>query len=998
MIDTLRTLHLSNNSLFDLQHANDNIDIQYINASTAMPIKSFSKLRKLVWLDLSKNRINHIGPNYLPRLLVTIDLSRNVFSSITTNTFEHLHELKILSLKDNLISKVTGIELMNKLRLEKFDLSLNNIDELPTNLFNGSIHCKAINFDKNFISFLPENVFMGLGTVHMVLAWNAIHTIDENAFGGLENTLEYLDLERNQLKNVPTSLLTLKKIRYLYLTSNTLSNIESLPNTLRVLSLAGNNLTHIPLHSLQSCTDLTYLNMGYNKIVEIQENGFNDWGNHLQTLLLRNNKITRLNYGTFNGLDSIKEISLSFNDIHYVHPMVFENISKTLKILELSFGVYREDFPIEQLKCLTELIWLGLDNNNLKFISDESLITMKELTYINLSFNRIMILPRNIYMAEVHKSLMDVDLSHNQISVIYPYTFDTLTNLQFVNLGFNRINELEKHSFNNLPYLQYIDLAYNNLKNVTESAFTFLPSLLHLDLMFNNMEYFTMKLFKHVSNETLPLTLNISNNRISHIDGEISSFLYIGCIDASKNLISDTQAFKNLGYALRILYLHGNNISNLTNHAFGDLEVLEILDLSHNKISILRRRSFYGLSNLQELKLSNNEIEQLQVEQFSNLKKLRILDLSFNKLKALPREVFLNTRLEYLNIANNQLGMWPVSAFSDVGFTLRNIQFNENQLEYLDSTMFINTQFIFELNLSKNKLTILPDNTFTFLNNLTDLDLSYNTIVTTNLKEILHHTPRIRKLNLNAMGLYSMPNVEAALNYLTELDLSMNYLQDISPLNKLKFLRVLRIAQNKLTNLTNFGDRLPLSLRVLDISWNPIKKTQLHDFVQIRYLEELYMENVKVTNSLFLSKLHNLKVLRIHSSFNFGDVIVRITGLQKLYIVMNESTLDDNLLAKLINHTKINLLEITGNRLTTITPNAFHGLSRNQKLHLRITNTQIAEFPPEIFYSLKNIPHLSIDLSFNRISSLSPGGFTIFRALFCTFFDMKILLKYFFVC
>lgn len=319
--------------------------------------------------------------------------------------------------------------------------------------------------------------------------------------------------------------------------------------------------------------------------------------------------------------------------------------------------------------------------------------------------------------------------------------------------------------------------------------------------------------------------------------------------------------------------------------------------------------------------------------------------------------------------------MWPVSAFSDVGFTLRNIQFNENQLEYLDSTMFINTQFIFELNLAKNKLAILPDNTFTFLNNLTDLDLSYNPIVTTNLKEILHHTSRIRKLNLNAMGLYSMPNVEATLNYLTELDLSMNYLSDISPLNKLKFLRVLRIAQNKLTNLTNFGDRLPLSLKVLDISWNPIKKTQLHDFMQIRYLEELYMENVKVTNSLFLSKLHNLKVLRIHSSFNFGDIILRINGLQKLYIVMNESTLDDNFLVKLINHTKINLLEITGNRLTTITPNAFYGLSRNQKLHLRITNTQIAEFPPEIFYTLKNIPHLSIDLSFNRISSLSPDSF-----------------------
>lgn len=769
----------------------------------------------------------------------------------------------------------------------------------------------------------------------------------------------------------------LKRLRYLYLTSNQITEVTYLPSTLRVLSLAGNNFTHIPLPSLQACTELSYLNIGYNHIVEIVENGFAEWGNQLQTLLLRNNKITRLNYGAFNGLDSIKEISLSFNDIHYVHANVFENISRTLKILELSFGIYREDFPMEQLKCLTELIWLGLDNNNLKVISDESLTTMRELTYINLAFNRIGVLPRNIFMADIHRSLMDVDLSYNMIATVSPYTFDSLMSLQFVTLAYNRIHALERHCFNNLPLLTHIDLTYNYLRNISENVFTFLPALQRLDLMDNHMEVMTFKMFKHVSNESIPLRLNISHNRLTHLDGELNSFLYIYLIDASWNQLTDTQSFRHLGYALRSLMLQHNNISQLVNHAFGDLDVLEILNLSHNRIGSLRRRSFQGLQHLQELDLSHNRLDQLQVEQFSNLKKLRILNLGHNQLKALPREVFLNTRLEYLNLEHNGLSVWPVPAFSDIGFTLRSIHFAANHIEYLDAAMFINTQFLFDLTLSRNKLAVLPDNTFTYLQNLTNLDLSNNPIVTTNLREILNHTPRIRRLNLSAMGLYSMPDIATSTPYLTDLDVSKNYLQEISPLRELQLLRVLRIASNKITNLTTLGDRLPGALRVLDISSNPIRKTFVNDLQPIRFLEQLYMADVRISNSLFLSRLRHLRIVRLNGQPLFGECIARIPALQHLYTDVGPTTthLDENYFSRLTGNTKLSTVEITGQRLQQISTAAFDGLGNNQRLHLRITGTQVTDFPAGVFYALRHVAHLSIDLSANRIVSLSPDSF-----------------------
>lgn len=943
--------------------------------SMSPPIKTFSKLRKLVWLDLGDNRISHISSNYLPRSLVTIDLSRNIFTELPANVLEHLHDLKVLSVRDNIISKLADIRLANKLRLEKLDISSNTIEILPAYLFNGSVHVKAINFDKNFIRAIPADAFRSLGSIHMVLAFNQIENISEGGFNGLENTLEYLDLEHNLLKEFPKALETLNRLRYLYLTSNEIGEMDmTMPNTLRVLSLAANNFTSIPSNSLQTCTDLSYLNMGYNKIAEIEENCFADWGGQLQTLLLRNNKITRLNYGSFNGLETIKEISLSFNDIHYVYPNVFENISRTLKILELSFGIYRDDFPTEQFKCLTELMWLGLDNNNLKVISDESLTTLKELTYINLSFNRIMVLPRNIFIAEVHKSLTEVDLSYNTITTVYTNTFDSLISIRIIGLSSNRITTLERNCFYNMPQLAYIDLTHNHLQNITESVFTFLPGLIRLDLMFNNLKYLPLKMFKHVSNETLPLRLNISHNRLEILDGELSSFLYIYSLDARNNFLTDAQGVKHLGYSLRRLYLGDNNFSILNNHAFGDLEMLEILDISHNNLSQIRRRAFQGLNNLQKLDLGYNQIDQLQPDQFSNLRKLRVLNLSHNRLRSLPREIFLNTRVEYLDLSHNYLSMWPVNAFSDIGFTLRSVQITSNLIEYLEPNMFLNTQFIYSLNISKNKLVVIPDNTFTYLNNLTHLDLSHNPLVTTNLKEIFHHTPCLRQLHMRSMGLYNMPSI-TSLTHLIDLDVSQNYLLEISPLTRMRNLHVLKLSQNKIANMTTLTERLPPSLRLLDLSHNPIKTIFFQDFVRIRRLEELHMNGIDVTSAAAFAKLKYLKSFHFDAQPNFSDVLAHLMTLHTLRIQVNDAVFDNDILIKLQNHSKLNFVEITGRKLITIMPNAFIGLSHNHRLHLRIHHTQINDFPPTIFYALKTIPHLTIDVSNNRVTALAPDSF-----------------------
>jgi Leucine-rich repeat (LRR) protein len=937
-------------------------------------IKTFNKLRKLVWLDLSSNRIRDIAINALPKQLVTLDLSSNLFTTISMSIQMHLHDLRILYLRNNLIQKLEDVNFHGlRSHLEKVDVSQNCIDELPQRLFNRSTHVKAINFDNNFITFVPSLAFDELNIIHLILSNNYISTIDENAFDTLEDSLEYLDLERNYLTQLPSAIYKLKKLRYLYFTSNSISYIKFLPATLKALSLSSNNFSQIPFDILSNCTELTYLNMGYNHIQNIDMSTFEVWGSELQTLLLRNNRIGKLNYDTFLGLESIKEISLSFNDIHYVHPLVFRNISNTLKILELSFSLYGEDYPHEAISYLSELMWLGLDNNNLKFIPKNALHNLHELTYINLSFNRLTSISSKFFIANIHINLLEVDLSYNAIERISSQTFSGLELLQVVNLSSNKIKCIDRASFFNLPFLTHIDLTYNQLRNLSEGVFELLPNLLNIDLMYNNLISFSLRCFKHVSNASMPMSINISNNAINNFDGELSTYLYIYSIDASNNKLTDTQAFKNIGYSLRILYLNKNNISMLGSHAFGDLPALEILNLSHNNITSLRRRSFQGLTNIQELDLSNNHVELLQVEQFSNLQHLRYLRLNNNRIRGLPRDVFLNTRIEFLDLSHNFLTVWPVNSFSDIGFTLRSVYINYNLLEYLDSTMYMNTQYLNELHLSHNQLKVLPDNTFSILNNLTALDLSFNPLITTNFKELLLNTPQLRFLNLKSTGLYSVPTLY--LSYLMELDLSRNDIHEIDTLSNLRNLRKLNIAENKIYNFTALANKLSPTLRALDISKNPIRKISIHDFTVIKELESLKIEDVKIPNADAFNKLHNLKSIKISTQHNLHEIVAKLRGIQNLYITANEHRFDDKYFGKLLPNTKLNLIEITGRKLKSIASNAFDGLVRSANLKIQIRNTMISSLPENLFFGLHYIPKLSIDLTDNKLSHFMGNEF-----------------------
>lgn len=206
---------------------------------------------------------------------------------------------------------------------------------------------------------------------------------------------------------------------------------------------------------------------------------------------------------------------------------------------------------------------------------------------------------------------------------------------------------------------------------------------------------------------------------------------------------------------------------------------------------------------------------------------------------------------------------------------------------------------------------------------------------------------------------------------LSELDLSRNQIQEVDSLLDLKCLRKLFISDNRIFNTTNLARNLPPTLRALDISRNPLRKISLYDFAPLRQLEEMAIEDVKILNSDAFSTLHSLKTLRISSQHNFSEVISKLRGLRELYITVYDHRLDEKYFGKLLSNTKLRLIEISGHKLRSIAANAFHGLVLNFNLKILIRNSLISDLPPSLFYALKHIPKLSIDLIDNKLSKFS---------------------------
>ncbi|XP_060658424.1 leucine-rich repeats and immunoglobulin-like domains protein 2 [Drosophila nasuta] len=290
------------------------------------------------------------------------------------------------------------------------------------------------------------------------------------------------------------------------------------------------------------------------------------------------------------------------------------------------------------LRGFPELLELELSGNSITEIGKDTFQPLMDLRILNLSMNALSALRVQVFGSSAVQqfALQQLDLSQNNIRLLFDNQFRLLGGLQMLDLSGNSIVSLNSLHFAGLQSLRKLYLQSNDLIEIKENTFSALEDLDTLDLSHNSIEYLGEFVF---GSKTLP--------------------------------------------RLRKLNLNANNLKHLHTMAFSSLPFLEYLSLGNNEVRHLDERIFAPLRQLQKLHLGHNQLTELSSDILESLNNITDLLIDNNQLTFLPE---LNGMLPHLQRVAIEGNPWQCACFAELEHWL-----HSRQVKYLrDNTGFYN--------------------------------------------------------------------------------------------------------------------------------------------------------------------------------------------------------------------------------------------------------------------------------------------------------------------
>ncbi|KAK2822150.1 hypothetical protein Q5P01_022215 [Channa striata] len=305
------------------------------------------------------------------------------------------------------------------------------------------------------------------------------------------------------------------------------------------------------------------------------------------------------------------------------------------------------------------------------------------------------------------------------------------------------------------PELTKLVFLNNALRSIHAQAFEKLTQLHELEISGNPLlEHFFLGTFSNQANLT-KLLLNF--NRVQTIlPNMFDNLKQLEILQMKGNIISDLPIFLFLNlHNLRVLDVSINKIEEVKRETFSGLVKLEILKMNNNLISNLTHDTFLNMSQLIELHLEWNKMSELADNIFSVLTKLKVLNLRGNFLTTFSDKVFgfEATNLKELNLKDNRLT--KLSSLSSLT-SLFNLVLSSNQLSDLPEDVFKNITLLENLDLSENRLTFLPESIFSNLFGIQAIHLHKNNLTKLDAK-VFENQHLIQQLYLSDNQLESLP-------------------------------------------------------------------------------------------------------------------------------------------------------------------------------------------------------------------------------------------------
>lgn len=373
----------------------------------------------------------------------------------------------------------------------------------------------------------------------------------------------------------------------------------------------------------------------------------------------------------------------------------------------------------------------------------------------------------------------------------------------------------------------------------------------------------------------------------------------------------------------------------------------EALDMGSNKIHGTLTIDTNSYPQLTTLKLTKNSISSFPI--FVNQSNIHNLNLAHNKIEKLEGLENLPS-LKNLDINKNKLVFLDDNTFLQ-STHLKILNLNNNLITNLSANCLDTLTNLAELKISHNKLNNLPNGLFKKLRNLELLDLSRNHITVihgllfkdlVNLKTIILRQNLIEDLQDGSF--YGLINLQS-------LHLEDNNLSKISKgwLYGLNSLVYLNISYNRIDQIKS-GWEYCAELEELDLSYNKLQFIEKNNLENLRKLRKLHLNNNRLS---FIEE----------GSFN-NTPMIRTLQMDHNYL----SWLIEDAKETFIGLRNLKKLSLANNKILFIKKEAFTGLDNLDELNLLQNNVleiqdEAFKFMPKLVYLYLNSSSLVCDCS-----------------------------------
>ena len=437
----------------------------------------------------------------------------------------------------------------------------------------------------------------------------------EITFSNVNTACKETNTCKNRIMHIADNAFKGLKVKKIDFSTNSLVSITNgafseLESYLTELSLEGADKT-IQLEFLANLTKLKVLKLERFKQNEI-ESPPQEFAN-LETLVLHTIQLTYLSPNAVSGMRNLKRLEILDNPGYISFPT--STIIKLTNIQHVRFvqnGLTQVPSLHNAFSLNTKFTELDLSHNNISILQNNCFDSLQDkLEYLGLHINNLNGDQLGPLANANWTKLEQLILDRNPLgqSGIPSNLFKNMPNLANLNIQEAQLTRIKQNDFEGLTNLHYLHLTHNHITQIDAGAFLNTPNLKHL--------YFD-------------LTAQTSNLDFSPQTAQGLEKLEQLDLTGTKIVPSNFWSSISVMVGLKLLTLKENQLSNIPDLTFENNKKLEILNIENNGLTEVTQTQIHGLGgSLKILNIKGNSIKLIDkcvIEELTNLTVIYLAD------------------------------------------------------------------------------------------------------------------------------------------------------------------------------------------------------------------------------------------------------------------------------------------------------------------------------------------------------------------------------------